>query len=312
LGVVGRRICGCLSNDLGDRVPDSFRINRIDSSFRRNRTLKKERIMSTAALNPAAPSASSFSRNLRIFIREARFEFVRLLRTRPFSFSVVGFPVVFYIFFGLIMNRGEHIGSVSVAKYTLAGYSVFGVVGASLFAIGVGLSSELAAGWLDLKRASPMPPIAYLLAKCTSAMAFGVIIVNFLALLAVAIGHVSLTLPEYAGMIGLAVAGAIPFACMGMALAMLIPANAAPGIVNMIYLPMSFCGGLWIPIMFLPHFLQKLAVVMPTYHLAQLMLSSFGYPSAGTASSHWLGLLGFTLLMLGIASIANRRLEQNS
>lgn len=269
--------------------------------------------MSTAALNlAAAPSANSFSRNLRIFIREARFEFVRLLRTRPFSFSVVGFPVVFYIFFGLIMNRGEHIGSVSVAKYTLAGYSVFGVVGASLFAIGVGLSSELAAGWLDLKRASPMPPIAYVLAKCSSAMAFGVIIVNFLAVLAVAFGHVSLTLPEYARMMGLTVAGAIPFACMGMALAMLIPANAAPGIVNMIYLPMSFCGGLWIPIMFLPTFLQKIAVVMPTYHLAQLMLSSFGYPSAGTASSHWFGLLGFTLLVLGIASIAARRLEQNS
>jgi ABC-2 type transport system permease protein len=274
---------------------------------------EKERTMSTAALSlTAAFRANSLSRNLRIFVREARFEFVRLLRTRPFSFSVVGFPVVFYVFFGLIMNRGEHIGGVSVAKYTLAGYSVFGVVGASLFAIGVGLASELNAGWLDLKRASPMPPIAYVLAKCSSAMAFGVIIVNILAVLAVAIGHVSLTLPEYARMMGLTVAGAIPFACMGMALALLIPANAAPGIVNMIYLPMSFCGGLWVPIMFLPHFMQKVAVLMPTYHLAQLMLSSFGYPSAGSTLSHWFGLLGFTLLVLGIASIAARRLEQNS
>src|ERR1700677_3862279 len=97
--------------------------------------------MTTATLNlTAVPRADSFSRKLRIFIREARFEFVRLLRTRPFSFSVVGFPVVFYVFFGLIMNRGEHIGGVSVAKYTLASYSVFGVVGASLFAIGVGVA----------------------------------------------------------------------------------------------------------------------------------------------------------------------------
>jgi uncharacterized membrane protein len=29
-------------------------------------------------------------------------------------------------------------------------------------------------------------------------------------------------------------------------------------------------------------------------------------------TSHWLGLLGFTLVMLGIATIAFRRLEQNS
>jgi ABC-2 type transport system permease protein len=269
--------------------------------------------MSTAALNLAAvPRDNSLGRNLRILVREARYEFVRLVRTRSFSLSVIGFPVVFYTFFGLIMNRGEHIGSVSVAKYTLASYAVFGMVGAALFGIGVGLASELAAGWLDLKRASPMPPFAYLLAKCSSAMAFGILIVNFLVVLGVTIGHVSLTFPEYTRMIGLTIAGVIPFACMGMALAMLFPANAAPGIVNMLYLPMSFCGGLWIPIMFLPHFLQKLAVVMPTYHLAQLMLSSFGYPSAGSTSSHWFGLLGFTLLVLGIASIAARRLEQKS
>lgn len=274
---------------------------------------EKERTMSTAALNlTAVLRANSLSRNLRIFIREARYEFLRLFRTRSFSLSVIGFPVVFYTFFGLIMNRGEHIGSVSVAKYTLAGYAVFGMVGAALFGIGVGLASELAAGWLDLKRASPMPPVAYLLAKCSSAMAFGIIIVNILTVLGVTIGHVPLTFPEYARMIGLTIAGVIPFACMGMALAMLVPANSAPGIVNMLYLPMSFCGGLWIPIMFLPHFLQRIALVMPTYHLAQLMLSSFGYPSAGGITSHWLGLLGFTMLVLGIASITARRLERNS
>jgi ABC-2 type transport system permease protein len=269
--------------------------------------------MSTATLIlAAAPSANSLSRNLRIFLREARYEFVRLVRTRSFSFSVIGFPVVFYIFFGLIMNRGEHIGNVLVAKYTLAGYAVFGMVGASLFGIGVGLAGELAAGWLDLKRASPMPPIAYILAKCCSAIAFGIIIVSMLVVLGISIGHVPLSLPEYARMIGLTIAGVIPFACMGMALALLVPANSAPGIVNMIYLPMSFCGGLWIPIMFLPHILQKFAVLLPTYHVAQLMLSTFGYPSAGSTMSHWLGLLGFTLLMMGIALFAFRRLEQNS
>jgi ABC-2 type transport system permease protein len=269
--------------------------------------------MSTIAYVPAAPlSTSTFGRQVQIFLREARCEFLGLTRTRSFSFSVIGFPVAFYIFFGLIMNRGEHIGNVSVAKYLLAGYGVFGVVGASLFSIGVGLSNELSAGWLELKRASPMPPLAYLLAKCVSAMAFGVIIVSLLVLLGITVGHVSLSLPEYARMIGLTVVGVIPFASMGMALALIVPAKGAPGIVNMIYLPMSFCGGLWVPITMLPHVMQKLAVVLPTYHLAQLMLGSFGYPSLGTTISHWLGLLGFTLLMLGVAAFAFRRNEQNS
>jgi LPXTG-motif cell wall-anchored protein len=42
------------------------------------------------------------------------------------------------------------------------------------------------------------------------------------------------------------------------------------------------------------------------------MLGSFGYASAGTTNSHWLGLVGFTLTMLGIASLGLRRLEENS
>jgi ABC-2 type transport system permease protein len=64
--------------------------------------------------------------------------------------------------------------------------------------------------------------------------------------------------------------------------------------------------------MFLPHFMQSIAVLMPTYHLGQLMLGAFGYASTGTTLSHWYGLLGFTLLMLGIAAVALRRVEQNA
>jgi ABC-2 type transport system permease protein len=267
--------------------------------------------MSAGTLN-AIPRISPLGHTLRIFLREARYEFLRLLRTRSFSLSVIGFPVVFYLFIGLIMNRGEHIGSVPVAKYMLAGYSVFGMVGAALFGIGVGLSSELAAGWLELKRASPMPPVAYLLAKCCSAIVFGILIVSILTAMGITIGHVSITLPEYARTIALTIVGVLPFACMGLALALLVPFSSAPGITNMIYLPMSFCGGLWVPIMLLPHFLQRFASFLPTYHLGQLMLRTFGYASAGTTISHWFSLLGFAMIMLGIAVIAFRRLEQNS
>ena len=41
------------------------------------------------------------------------------------------------------------------------------------------------------------------------------------------------------------------------------------------------------PIMFLPHWLQKFALLLPTYHLSQLVLSCFGYSTPGSAISHW-------------------------
>lgn len=264
-------------------------------------------------MNPAAVSTiTALIFRSRVVLREAGYEFLRLSRTRSFALSIIGFPVVFYLFFGLIMNRGQMVGSVSVAKYMLASYAVFGMVGASLFGVGVGLSSEMAAGWLELKRASPMPPSAYLLAKCSSAAAFGIIIVSILSLMGIGVGHVSITWSEYVRMICLTAVGVLPFACMGIALALLVPFSSAPGITNMIYLPMSFCGGLWIPIMFLPKILQTFATLLPTYHLAQLMLSAFGFNSTGTTSSHWLGLLGFTMVMLGIAIIAFRRREEGT
>jgi ABC-2 type transport system permease protein len=268
--------------------------------------------MSTTALPLSSVPANGLMRNLGIFARETRFEFVRLLRTRTFSLSVIGFPVMFYTLFGLLMNRGETLEGVAVAKYLLGGYAVFGLVGAALFGIGVGMAADFSAGWLELKRASPMPPIAYLLAKCCTAMVFGAIIVSLLTLLGIAFGHVHLTLDEYARMIALALAGAIPFASLGLVVALTVPFNSAPGISNLLYLPMSFCSGLWVPLKFLPHAIKVIAPYLPTYHLVQLMLGALGTPMVGTAVSHWSGLFGFTLLMLGIAWIAFRRREQNS
>ena len=268
--------------------------------------------MSTTALPLSSISANSLLRNFRIFAREARFEFIRLLRTRTFSLSLIGFPMMLYTLFGLLMNRGESLEGIAVAKYTLGGYAVFGLVGAALFGIGVGMAADLSAGWLELKRASPMPPLAYLLAKCCTAMAFGTIIVSLIAVLGMAFGHVHLTLDEYARMIAFTLAGAIPFASLGLVVALIVPFNSAPGIANLIYLPMSFCSGLWMPFQFLPHAIKAIAPFLPTYHLAQLMLGSLGAPMIGTAASHWSGLFGFTLLMLGIAWISFRRREQNA
>jgi ABC-2 type transport system permease protein len=194
----------------------------------------------------------------------------------------------------------------------LGGYACFGLIGAALFGIGVGLASELAAGWLELKRASPMPASAYLFAKCASAVAFGIIIVAILTAVATTFGGVSLSAIELIKMLGMTIVGSIGFASMGLLLALLVPANAATGIVNLIYLPMSFLSGLWMPLRFMPHWLQRIAPALPTYHLSQLMLSIFGYQDSMSRATHWNALIGFTLLMLGISWLIFHRKERNA
>jgi ABC-2 type transport system permease protein len=267
--------------------------------------------MSTPPLAYTTASSSGFAQSLSLYGKETKYEFFKLLRAKSFSLAVIGFPAMFYLIFG-IANRHVSNGNVHIAKYMLGGYACFGLVGAALFGIGVGLAAERAAGWLELKRASPMPPMAYLFAKCITAVAFGIIIVSVLTILAVTMGGVTLSPGELIRMLGMTVAGAISFASMGLLLAQIVPANAASGIVNLIYLPMSFMSGLWVPIQFLPHWLQQIAPVLPTYHLAQLMLSIYGYQDHASLASHWTGLAGFTMLMLGLSWLVFNRSQQNA
>lgn len=268
--------------------------------------------MATNAL-PLPYSTFSFSRTLQLYAREIGFELLRALRNKTFALSTIGFPALFYLLFGVV-NRHATMGSgANVAKYLLGSYAVFGAVGAALFGIGVGLAMERSSGWLELKRASPMPPFAYLVARCTMAMTFSLVIVTVLTGIGIGLAGVHVSFAEYSRMLLIALAGSVPFAAMGLLLAMLLPPNAAPGVVNMIYLPMSYCSGLWIPVMLLPHWLQKVAPWLPTYHFAELMLHAFGYaPASDSIAHHILALLGFTLIFLGCASLAFQRTEANA
>jgi ABC-2 type transport system permease protein len=274
-------------------------------------TATQENIMSTASLIRPIATAPTLARSFSIYSKETKYEFFKLLRAKSFSLAVIGFPVMFYIIFGLA-NRQARDGMVHIAKYMLGGFACFGLVGAALFGIGVGLASERAAGWLELKRASPMPPMAYLFAKCMTAVAFGIIIVSILTVLAVTAAGVSLSVGELLRMLGLTIVGAAAFASMGLLLALVVPANAASGIINLIYLPMSFMSGLWVPIHFLPHWVQRIAPILPSYHLSQLMLSIFGYADAASMASHWSELAGFTMLMLGTSWLIFNRSQQNA
>jgi len=267
--------------------------------------------MATSVMTQSLPASTGAAHTFRIFRKETRYEFLKLLRAKSFSFSTIGFPVMFYLLFG-IANRNATAGNIHIAKYMLGGYACFGLIGAALFGIGVGLASELAAGWLELKRASPMPAPAYLFAKCATAVAFGLIIVSVLTLIATTFGSVSLTSVELAKMLGMTMVGSTSFASMGFLLALLVPANAAPAIVNLIYLPMSFLSGLWMPLRFMPHWLRSIAPALPTYHLSQLMLSIFAYQDTMSLATHWNALLGFTMLMLGLSWLIFHRREQNA
>ncbi len=243
----------------------------------------------------------------RVYGKEIRYELVKLARNRAFALSTTGFPVIFYLMFASMNAHSEFHGQL-YSRYLLAGYACFGAMGSALFGIGAGLAHERGHGWLELKRASPMPAGAYLLAKLIASMCFAMAITLLLSLLGTMIsGHI-ISLFELGKLLLVVVGGVIPFAGMGLLLGLLMPPNAAPGIINLFYLPMSFCGGLWLPVEMLPTWLQHVSHVLPSYYFSRLALGSLGY-STTSALLSWSVLAAYTVGFLAMCAFVFHRSE---
>jgi ABC-2 type transport system permease protein len=242
-----------------------------------------------------------------IYLKEIKYEFLKYVRLRVYTASVLSFPIMFYILFGLVLNAHQSIGATRVPTYLLATYGTFGVMGASLFGTAAGLASDRGLGWLQVKRASPMPPFAYFVAKVVVRMAFSAIIVLALFALGIALGGVRMPVGEFARLLGTLVIGSLPFSTMGLALGYFTGPNSAPSVINLIYLPMSFCSGLWVPFMFLPKVVQTIALALAPYHLSQLALGVVGAGAHEAVLVHWEVLAAFTMICLGVARIGFQR-----
>jgi ABC-2 type transport system permease protein len=247
------------------------------------------------------------SHTITIYWKETKYEILKYLRVRMYTASVLSFPIMFYVLFGLLLYPHDALGGMRMPMYLIATYSTFGIMGASLFGTAAGLASDRGLGWLEVKRASPMPPFAYFWAKVITSMVFSAVIVLALFALGISFGGVRMPVVTFAKLFATLVVGSLPFSAMGLALGYFTGPNSAPSTINLIYLPMSFCSGLWVPFMFLPKFLRHIALALPPYHLSQLALGVVGAGSHESNWTHWEVLIAFTLICLGVARIGFQR-----
>ncbi len=245
---------------------------------------------------------------LRIHLLELKCEFLKMFRLPAYVIPTLAFPLIFYVFFGIAFGTKSSVGPTSVASYLIATYGAFGVIGASLFGFGVSVAVERGQGWLQLKRATPMPLSAWFGAKIGMALLFSAMIVAGLALLGIFFGGVHFGPTVWPLLFVTLVAGALPFCALGLMIGYFAGPNSAPAIVNVIYLPMSFASGLWIPIEFLPRFVQKIAPMLPPFHFARLALIVIGAAKESPVG-HVLALIAFTFIFLALATVAYRRDE---
>ena len=250
----------------------------------------------------------SFSQLSKIYMIESRMEFLKTIRTPAFAIPSLLFPIMFYAFFGLVFNRGGMGGQAPT--YLLATYGVFGVMGPALFSFGVGVASEKQQGWLALKQVSPMPISAYLIAKVLGSMLFGIIILLQLFVIGALFGDVEMSRFQWIATFLVTLVGSLPFCALGLYLGLKFSGQAAPAVVNLIYLPMSFLSGLWVPIQMFPDVMQSIAFALPSFHLAQLVLKIQGNDLGYAWSMHAASLLIMSLALFWLAARVFNKVSQ--
>lgn len=250
-----------------------------------------------------AAQAMPRRRVLGAYLQETRAEVLRYLRNPGFLVPTLFLPLAFYLMFGILL---AHANGADAPRYLLAAYGTFGVMAPGLFGFGVALSMERDNGLLTLKRALPMPPAAYLLGKMAMAMLMALAIVVLLQALAVLVAGVPLAPVQMLRLTLGCVFGALPFCALGLLMGTLVKGDAAPALVNLLYLPMALLSGLWFPLSVLPPVLRGLAPVWPSHHLNMLAQSAIGFDT-GSAWPHVAWLFLFTVVVAALAAWRLRR-----
>jgi ABC-2 type transport system permease protein len=244
--------------------------------------------------NPLASGALMPTRRvLRAYFTEAKYETVRMFRTPAFAIPFLGLPALLYLLFAVAIFGAAVRNDSNAGLFMFAAFALFGVMGPGIFGFGMLVANEREHGLLSLKRALPMPPPAYLIAKLLMAMMFAAIVMATMFAV-IPLGHLHLSPAQYFALATVGILGALPFCAIGLFIGVRASSSGAPAFVNVIYQVMMHASGLFYP---LPKFLRAIAPVWPTYHLQQLFFRVVGVPSQGRTITHIAVLAGVTLVL---------------
>ena len=243
---------------------------------------------------------------LRMLVAQTRSEMRMRWRTPAFSLTNLVLPVLFFTFFGLPLARQTLPNGTSMGAYLLASFAAYAVGSVMVYGFGIGVAIERGMKVDLLMRATPLPPAVAILAKVLNALAFSLLSIVVLIAYGIVVGGARQDLTVWINIVARLLAGSLPFIALGFAIGYGSGPNAASAFANLIYLPLSFASGLFMPLHQLPGFVQRIAPYLPSYHYGQLAWSAVGAPSEPLLTSlAWLA--GYTALFMAVTARVYRR-----
>ncbi|GAA5190627.1 ABC transporter permease [Rugosimonospora acidiphila] len=249
----------------------------------------------TTAPAPATAKASALRRMVLT-------EFKLYLRERIGPVWGVGFPLLLLVIFGSIPSfrrPSADLGGLTELDVYVPVLVAFVVTMLSLVSLPIVLAGYRERGILRRLRTTPVGPGRVLIAQlCVS---LGTVVVTVAVLLAVARLGYGVALPKQFG--GFVVATLLAVAALmavGLFVAALAPTGkAAQAIGTLLFFPMMFFAGLWLPIAQMPRVLQHISHAAPLGAAVQALQDS--------AQGHWphplqLGTMAAYAVVFGLAA----------
>ena len=237
---------------------------------------------------------------MRLVLLHARALTLELVRYPAYVVPTLVLPAAFFVFFVAPRGRGDE----TVAMATFAGFAAIGV---AFFQFGVGIAVERASPWEAYLRTLPVGLGTRLGARVVSAAVFAAAAAATLVAVALATTDVALPPARWAELALILLVGTAPFALLGIALGYWAPQRGALPIANLLYLGLSYAGGLWISPRDLPSAVAGLSPYLPTRSLSDALTATVaGHPFVPGAC---LRLAGFAAIFAGLAAWGYRRDE---
>jgi ABC-2 type transport system permease protein len=260
----------------------------------------------TTVVIPRASSASARPSGglARMLYHQARSELVKLLRAPDFVAGAVLLPAVLFVLFGARAIGSTLPNGIALGPFVVAAFTAYGLLGVVLFTFGESLAHERGQGWLRLSRATPLPAGVFLAGKLVAGLAIALIFVVIMAVTATLLGA-GIQVGTWVSMAGLGIVGALSLTPIGFLIGFLVRPSAAGATALLLYLPLSFASGMWMPVNELPEPVQAVSPYLPTHHFASLV------QTAVTGASPWehiIWLIATFVIAGGAAVIAYRRM----
>lgn len=226
---------------------------------------------------------------------------LRVLGRQPgFWVPTLLFPAMLYSFFG-----AGYMGGGLAAGRPMAAFAVYAVLGVGFYQFGVTVAQDRADPFTIWQRLLPGSAVAPWIARVLVGMGFATLAMALVLILGKVLGGVVLAeTVAWARLAGVTLMAALPATLMGTALGSVASARAAVPLANLIFLPLAYAGGLWMPPFMLPELVGAISVWTPTRAMGELAWAALD----GQAPSlrYLLVLAGWTMLAAAITWAGQR------